>query len=343
MAHIDIFKDDAFSAVELTGAINRVPYQPGFLGGLSIFEPKPVRTLSIAIEEQAGKLTLVPTTPRGAPLPQAEKGKRNIRDFRTVRVAKGSTIRADEIQNIRAFGQESELKQVQDEVMSRMTEVRADVNLTHENMMLGAVQGIVLDADGSTITNWFTEWGISQPSEINFDLDAASPASGAVKKKCNEVIRGMAKASKGAFGTGTEIIGLCGDAFYDSLTTHKECVQTFLNQQSANDLREGYANVFESFRYGGITWINYRGTDDGSTVGVGTDKVKFFPRNARGIFQKAMSPGESFDFVNTPGLPEYAMIVPDEKRNTSVEVEIYSYPLYVCTTPGVLFRGKRTA
>ena len=342
MAHIDIFRDDAFSAVELTAAINRVPYQPGFLGGLSIFEPKPVRTLSIAIEEQAGKLTLVPTTPRGAPLPQAEKGKRNIRDFRTVRVAKGSTIRADEIQSIRAFGQESELKQVQDEVMTRMTELRGDVNLTHENMMLGAVQGIVLDADGSTLTNWFSEWGISQPAEIDFDLDNATPASGAVKKKCNEVLRGMAKAAKGAFTPGTQIIGLCGDAFYDDLTTHPEVVKTFLNQQSANELREGYANVFESFRYGGITWINYRGTDDGTTVGVGSDKVKFFPVGARGVFQKAMSPGESFDFVNTPGLPEYAMIVPDEKRNTSVEVELYSYPLYVCTTPGVLFRGKRT-
>lgn len=341
MAHIDIFRDDAFSAVELTAAINRVPYQPGFLGGLSIFEPKPVRTLSIAIEEQAGKLTLVPTTPRGAPLPQAEKGKRNIRDFRTVRVAKGSTIRADEIQSIRAFGQESELKQVQDEVMARMTELRGDVNLTHENMMLGAVQGIVLDADGSTLTNWFTEWGIAQPAELDFDLDNATPVSGAVKKKCNEVIRGMAKAAKGAFTPGTEIIGLCGDAFYDDLTSHQEVIKTYLNQQEAASLREGYANVFESFRYGGITWVNYRGTDDG-TVGVGTDKVKFFPKGARGVFQKAMSPGESFDFVNTPGLPEYAMIVPDEKRNTSVEVEHYSYPLYVCTTPGVLFRGKRT-
>ena len=36
------------------------------------------------------------------------------------------------------------------------------------------------------------------------------------------------------------------------------------------------------------------------------------------------------------------MIVPDEKRNAFVDVEVYSYPLYVCTTPGVLYRGKRT-
>jgi len=341
MAHMDIFNDDAFSTVELTGALNRVPHKPGFLGGLGIFTPKPVRTLTVSVEEQAGKLSLVPVTERGAPLPQAEKGKRKIRDFRTVRVAKGSKIRADEIQGIRAFGQESELKQVQDEVMSRMTDLRNDVDLTHENMMLGAIQGIVTDADGSVIRNWFTEWSITQPTEIDFDLDAATPASGAVKKKCNEVIRGMFKAAKGSFTPGTQIIGLCGDAFYDDLTTHSEVIKTFLNQQSANDLREGYAPVFESFRYGGITWVNYRGTDDGE-VAVGTDKVKFFPVGAKDIFQKAMSPGESFDWVNTPGLPEYALIIPDEKRNTHVDVEVYSYPLYICTTPGVLYRGKRT-
>ena len=341
MAHMDIFNDDAFSTVELTGALSRVPYKPGFLGGLNIFTPKPVRTLSVSVEEQSGKLSLVPVTERGAPLPQASKNKRNIRDFRTVRVAKGSTIRADEIQGIRAFGQESELKQMQDEVMGRMVDLRNDIGLTHENMMLGAVQGIVTDADGSPIRNWFSEWGISQPAEIDFDLDAATPASGAVKKLCNQVVRGMSKAAQGAFTPSTQIIGLCGDAFYDDLTTHKEVIQTFLNQQAANDLREGYASVYESFRYGGITWINYRGTDDG-TVGVGTDKVKFFPVGAPDVFQKAMSPGESFDWVNTPGQPEYALIVPDEKRNQFVELEVYSYPLYICTTPGVLFRGKRT-
>lgn len=107
-------------------------------------------------------------------------------------------------------------------------------------------------------------------------------------------------------------------------------------------MREGYANVFESFRYGGITWINYRGTDDKATVAIGTDKVKFFPVGAPGVFQHVMSPGESFDYVNTPGLPYYAITVPDKDRNSFVDIEVYAYPLLVCTTPQVLLRGKRT-
>ena len=341
MAHIDIFKDDAFSTVELTGALNRVPFKPGFLGGLNLFRPKPIRTLAASYEEREGKLSLVPVTERGAPLPQGEKTKRNIRDFRTVRVAKGNVLRSDEIQNIRAFGQESELKQVQDEVMDRMLSLRDDIDLTHENMMLGAVQGIVTDADGSVIINWFDAWGIAQPTEIDFDLDNASPASGALKKLCNKVIRDAKKASMGAWVSGTRMHALCGDAFYDDLIAHQEVRETYLNQQAANSLREDYAEVHESFRYGGITWHNYQGTDDG-VVGVGTDKVKFFPVGGRDVFDKVMSPGESFDWVNTPGQPQYALMVPDEKRNQFVELEVYSYPLYVCTTPGMLLRGRRT-
>jgi hypothetical protein len=82
------------------------------------------------------------------------------------------------VQNIRAFGSETELQQVQQEIADIMggpTGLRNSIELTHENMRLGAIQGILLDADGTVIRNWFTEFGISQPAEIDFDLDNASP------------------------------------------------------------------------------------------------------------------------------------------------------------------------
>src|SRR5690606_36590585 len=100
--------------------------------------------------------------------------------------------------------------------------------------------------------------------------------------------------------------------------------------------------AWEQFTYGGITWVNYRGTDDNSTVAVGTDKAKFFPVGAPGVFQVYYSPGESFDFVNTPGLPIYAMQIPDRDRNAWVRTEVYSYPLFVCTRPKMLQSAKRT-
>lgn len=343
MATMDIFKGDAFTLVEMSDALNKVPYKPSFLGSLGIFEPKPIRTETVAIEKKENTLALVEASKRGDPLKQQAGIKRDIRDFRTVRLAKGDTLQASEIAGVRAFGSESEMQSMQSEVMERMIRLRDDIELTHENHRLGAIQGTVLDADGATvIRNWFTEWAISQAAEIDFDLDNAAPAEGAVKKLCNGVVRAMARAGKGAFGPGTEIIGLCGDNFYDDLTTHKEIRDTYKNQVAATELRGPYADVFDSFRYGGITWINYRGTDDGTTVTIPTDKVKFFPKGARGVFKHVMSPGESFDIVNTPGKPFYAITVPDRDRNMHVDLEVYSYPLYVCTRPEMLLRGKRT-
>ena len=73
-----------------------------------------------------------------------------------------------------------------------------------------------------------------------------------------------------------------------------------------------------------------------------TTKCKFFPVGA-GIFRWAMSPGESFEFVNTPGQLVYSRIVLDKDRNTYADVEEYSYPLPVCTMPQALHRGKNTS
>jgi hypothetical protein len=341
---MDVFKGDAFSMQELTAALERIPYVPSFLGKLGIFDPKPIRTEVYSVEEKDRTLSLIQTSKRGEPLGKKSRDVAKIRDFRTVRVARGDSIRASEIQNIRAFGSQTELLQVQSEVMDRMLALRRDADLTLENHRLGAVQGIVLDADGTTtIRNWFTEFGISQAGEVDWDLDNASPVSGAVKKQCNAIIRTMKREAKGHWVEGqTYVQALCGDAFYDDLTSHPEIRATYLNQVQANSLREDYANVFEKFRYGGIEFVNYQGTDDGSTVAIGTDKAKFFPVNAPNVFQWVQSPGESIDLVNTLGRPFYAIQIPDRDRNMFVDVEVYSYPMFMCTRPSMLLRAKRT-
>ncbi|MCK7579303.1 MAG: major capsid protein [Chromatiales bacterium] len=345
MPTMDIFNADPFSAFELTGAIEKIPHKPQLLGTLNLFAPRPVRTETVAVEERNGTLALIQTSQRGAPLEEGTGDKRKIRDFRTVRIAKGDTIQASEIQNIRAFGRESELMQVMDEVMRRLagpTGLISQIELTWENMRLGAIQGIVTDADGSTIIDWYSAMSVTQADEIDFDLDNASPAPGAVRKKCNQVIRQMMVAAAGVWIPGqTSVMALCGDNFWDDLTAHKEVRETYLNTQQAADLRE-INQPYETFRYGGITWMNYRGTDDGSTVAVHTDKAKFFPVGAPGAFEVAHSPLESIGFVNTPGKPLYSMIVRDLQRDMWVRPEVYSYPLFICTRPAMLQRAKRT-
>ena len=67
----------------------------------------------------------------------------------------------------------------------------------------------------------------------------------------------------------------------------------------------------------------------------------FFPVGA-GIFKWAMSPGESFEHIGQLGQKFYPGIVVDKDRNQWADVEMYSYPLPVCTMPQALYRAKRT-
>jgi hypothetical protein len=255
-----------------------------------------------------------------------------------VRLAKHSRLSASELDGIRAFGSESELQQVQTEVARRLLRLRRDYELTMERFRLSVVQGQVIDADDAVLYDWPTEFGQSIPAEINFDLANATPAEGAIRKKCNAVVRGILQDLQGLGGDQVRIVALAGDNFYDDLTAAKEVRETYLNTMEAADLRG--SNAYEQFSYGGITWVNYRG-NSGGKVAIPTDKAKIFPVGA-GIFQIAQAPAETFQFVNTPGQELYAMVVPDRDRNMYVDIELYSYPLPVCVQPKALRAAKRT-
>lgn len=340
MLTMNIFNDDAFSATSMLTAVNKVGYTPGLLGSLpGLFIPTPVRTEAIWIEEQTDGPALIQTSPRGAPPNRVQGIRREARPFKTKRLAEASRITASELAGIRAFGSETELKQLMAEIASRQQKMKNNMDLTFENWRLGCVQGIVLDADGSTIIDWASELGQTIPAEVDFDLDNASPVAGILRKRCTTAIRTMTRALKGLGGNAVRFMALCGDDFWDDLIAHPEVRATYLNYQAAASLRDPVA--WETFVFGGITWINYRGTDDGSTVAIGTDKAKFFPVGA-GIFQWAMAPGESFAELNQPGQEFSSMIVRDKDRDQWADIEMYAYPLPVCTMPSALYRARRT-
>ncbi|AZO67689.1 major capsid protein [Mesorhizobium sp. M6A.T.Cr.TU.016.01.1.1] len=357
--HMDIFNDDAFSTVSMTTALEDYEFKPNLIGSMNLFGDVPTMTDTISVERRAGNvLSIIQTSERGAPLDEGKRDRANLRKYGTSRIAKGQTIQASEIQGMRAFGTESDLETMITYVGRYEQRLIGDVELTWENMQLGALQGKVLDADGSVIVDWFDEWGIAEPAEIDFALDTAGTN---VEQKCRDVIRLMMKAARGAWTMGTRVVGLCGDSFFDKLTGHVTVKQVYLNTSQAQTLSRAFgvatqsvfnAGSYAVFDYGGILFINYRGTDDfsdgaapGTKAGLGirSTKCKFFPMGAPDVFQKTFAPGEAFDMVNTLGRPLYAMMIRDEKRNFWVRPEVYSYPLYICTRPEMLLTAKEKA
>ncbi|MGC2778053.1 MAG: major capsid protein, partial [Bradyrhizobium sp.] len=179
--------------------------------------------------------------------------------------------------------------------------------------------------------------GQTIPTVVDFDLGNAAPAEGVIRRKCTAIRRTMQINLK-SMATPSRFVGICGDNFWDKLTSHPEVVKTYLNWAAAADLRNGYGKEWSAFRYGEIEFVNYRGTDDGTTLGVSTNDVRFFPTGT-GIFRWALSPGEKFEHLGTLGQETYSEMVVDEKRDQWADVEAYSYPLPVCTQPQALHRG----
>lgn len=104
MAHIDIFKGDAFSAMELGEAIRIIPNQWGTIGEMGLFSSKSIRGTKFSVEMKNGVIQLVGSSERGTPLGGQRRAKRDLVDFRTERFGKTSEITADDIDNIRAYG-----------------------------------------------------------------------------------------------------------------------------------------------------------------------------------------------------------------------------------------------
>jgi hypothetical protein len=342
MLTMDVFNQDIFSAISMSKAVDKMAYVPGLLGSIpGLFVPEPVRTKAIWIEERETGVVILQTTPRGTAPGQVGGDKRKARSFNTVRIAQSSRVTSEELAGIRAFGSDSELKQLAEEIGRRQFKIKQNFDLTWENLRMGAVTGIVKDADGTPIYNWSNEFNQPQPDEVDFDLDNLAPAEGALKKKCNLIVRSITKGLQGV-GVAQRIVAIVGDAFWDDLTNHPEVVKTYANWEAASALRGDLTKPWsQPFRFGNIDWINYRGTDDGTTLTVGSDKAKFFPVGA-GIFRWAMSPGEGFAFNGTLGQNSYSNMLLDKDRGWWADVEMYSYPLPVCTMPGALASGRRT-
>ncbi|CDO34051.1 major capsid protein [Novosphingobium sp. KN65.2] len=343
MAHMDIFNDDAFGLVAMTEAVEKMPTVPTFLGNLGIFADEGVTTDVVSIEQKGMTLELIPTSQRGTEPPMGSTDKRSLRHFSIPRIAKGDQVFAREVQNLRAFGTESELESVIRVIAQKQNKLLTEHALTMEYHRLGALQGILLDADGSTLYNYFTEFGITQPTEIDFDLDNASPTAGALKNKIAAAKRTAIRALGGSYVPGiTRFLWLCGDTFYDQFTAHSDVRSTYANWEAAQALRGSVGSVFSTFSFGEMEWHNYQGTDDNSTVAITSTQAKLVVLGVPGLYRRINGPGESMETVNTMGLPIYSNLVRDEKRNQWVQPEIFSYPLHICTRPEVLLRGKNT-
>ncbi|WP_412021679.1 major capsid protein [Burkholderia cepacia] len=177
--------------------------------------------------------------------------KRNMIPFNTVHLPQRAVIKADEIQNLRAFGSETELEAVQTAVNRRLAKMRRQLDATHEFHRFGAIKGAVLDADGKTVLIDLWKYFDIDLTVILFELGKADTE---LRTKCLDVQDVIEDALGATTYTGVRV--LCGRVFWNKLISAKSVNETYLASVMAAQLR---GDAREAFDFGGCTFERYRG------------------------------------------------------------------------------------
>lgn len=341
---IDIFDDDAFSVVTLSGVINEMAFVPGRCAELGLFgDGNGIATVAAAYEREGDILTLVEPTERGGDGETIKSdADRELIDLRVPHFEINDSVIAESVQGVRKLGSENELETVQDRVAKKFSKHINSFAATSELSSIGAVKGVITYKGGKTL-DLFEKFGVTPPTEIDLDLDNATPADGALRRKCAAIVRQTAVALDGLMWTG-KVRAFCGDNFFDDLLSNKEVRATYDGWSEAKILREGYIEAtgksYGAFEFGGIIFENYRGSV-GAVNFVDSNKAHFFPEGVDGLFDTVWAPADYEETVNTIGQRLYARQY-KKLNGKGRHLDTQMNELKVCTRPKVLLQGRRT-
>jgi hypothetical protein len=314
-----------FELSTLTGAVNRVPFQPGMITARGSFAPRPQATDTALFDYRDGQLRVVDPVAASAP------GVRLSRDAEDRQVAFAvptykieDTLLFASIQGRRAFGIDGP-EVVEAKRDERLGIARQTIETTRELCRVAAMtRGQVLRQNGSVITDFYAAFGVSAPAVVTFDPGSTGAQ---IRKAAAGYIRTLVKTLGVA---PPRVIALCGPEYFDRLVGAKEVRETYLNQQAANELREGQA--WSSLNYGGILWIEYQGWLPNGDPVIPADKAYVVPEGLPGHLVEVQAPAPYGETINTLAIPVYAKAEP-RKFNDGVEIQVIARFLPVNTRP----------
>ena len=330
---IDIFNADMFRMVSLTNAIRRLPNKFDRIGRLGLFPARGVLHRSVSIEELNQLASLLPSLPWGAPGTAGNADARGAYAFNIPHIPHSDVVLPEDVQSVREFGSEDDLKSVAGTVADKLQMMRNKIDLTTEYMRATALAGTAKDGANATLYAYYTVFGITK-KEVDFVLGTAGTN---VRAKCLEIKRDIESKARGAVISG---IGcLCSAGFFDKFTAHAEVKEAFKYYQTTQPLSGDFRS---GFRFGDVTFIEYDATitlSDGTTTApmIAAGDAIFYPLGAP-IGVTVYAPANYMETVNTLGQDFYAKSEV-RKFGKGVDLEAQSNPLPILLRPDLVARG----
>jgi hypothetical protein len=327
----DAYSPSLWKAADMTDTINLGDRKSTRIRDMGLFTEKRVTTTLIGLEKVRGSIQLVQSSPRGGAGQQRLKDKRAALAIPTVRYSEEATLTADEIRDVWAAGGNF-LKNMETARNEKIAEVAGDLDHTEEYVYQGALNGEILDADGSVIYNLYDMMNVAVPDVITFDI----AGSVSIKQYAQTVRRAMAEALGQDGEAGFVIRARVGHEFYDHIVNSDETARAYDRWQDGAFLRDG-GQAFEEFGYAGVIWEEIQPSTDGK-IGVAAEQAKFYPVLPE-LYKAFYSPSDKLSDLAGAGLPRYSWATVDRK-DRSVEVEGQMNLIAIMTKPDALLTGE---
>ncbi len=307
---IEGFTDREFSVRELSDSINIVPNKYGLITQMGIFPaPQPLSTTYVALERQNWTLNLLPATERGGPGSKGSVGKRDRKLFEIPQITHEDSVKVADVQNLRAFGSMAP-KMLEDLVNEKLVTMANKFYVTHEWYRVNALQGKILDSDGSVMLDLFSEFNITQAV-------AAFGAPGAnIPHLLRTIKRYIERSLKGEVMSG--VIAIASPEFMEMLFADSDIKAAYnaamQSWQAFIALNPTLSDRRFSFTVQEITFVEYPATfnapnQDGtftSRRGIPSGDCLFIPVGTLSTARQYVAPGDFEEAVNMPGKLLYA-------------------------------------
>lgn len=321
---------DLFTVATLTKAINTLPVPSTILGDSGLFKTEYTKNLYVVVESINGRLVLVENTNRRDEPKAIDGKKRTRRVFEIPHLPKKDVLHPDDLQ-IATFGESTEIEEQSKVINNKLQYLKNDIEATKEYHRVGAISGLILDADGtSVIYDLYKEFGVKQ---ISMSLDLDNPDAD-VRGNIIKMKRASQKKLGGAIVKGWKCY--CSSELFDKLTAHPNVQKAYANYAEASDKIGG--DKREGFEFGGVTWIEYEVeimTTTGKIVRYIKEGVGRLVPVVEDLFKTIYAPANYNETVGTLGKEIYAKAEPRD-MGKGWNVESQSNPLMLCTQPDAL-------
>jgi len=326
-----------FEVTDYTQELLMVPNQWGLVNSMGIFTGEGVSEHSIVIEEINSTAGLIVDRVRGDRNTQNRSDGRKLHSFPVPHFPLDDYITPQDIQGKRAYGASDAADTLAAVRARKLERIRSSHAWTLEASRCQALTaGTVYAPNGTVDINWFTSFQQTR-KEVDFVFGTGTTD---IMGKIEEVIAHI-QDNLGNGGQLSGVMALCSPGFFQKLITHESIApayQFYASTQEPLRQRLGGANTFyREFTHGGIRFVEYRGSYNGSALIPANDAV-FVPMGVEDLFYTYFGPANKFEFVNTVGEEAYVFEYSDPKGE-KIELASESNFLNVLRRPQAVVRG----